>query len=74
MSRRGKSWKDLNAGQRFGVFASAAVQLVLLALALNDLKRRPADQVRGSKRWWRAAVFLDTVGPIAYFVFARRRA
>jgi len=51
----------------------AAVQLVLLATALADIYRRPAGEIRGSKRLWAAAAFVNFVGPISYFLFGRRR-
>ncbi|EHN10468.1 hypothetical protein PAI11_26950 [Patulibacter medicamentivorans] len=52
----------------------AVLQLTLFVLARRDLRRRPDDQIRGSRRWWRRATFLNTVGPAAYFAFGRRRA
>ncbi|WP_026550372.1 hypothetical protein [Arthrobacter sp. Br18] len=73
MGARRKSWKDLGPGQRFGLLLGAAVQWALLALALGDLRRRPAEQIRGSKRWWSAAVFVNTIGPVSYFLWGGRR-
>ncbi len=72
MSR--KQWKDLSAGQRWGVVLSAAVQLGLLATALLDIYRRPAEKIRGSKPVWALVSLVNFVGPIAYFLFGRRRA
>ena len=43
----------------------AAVQLALQAATLWDLRRRRADEVWGSKRWWTAA-FVNVLGPVAY--------
>jgi hypothetical protein len=40
---------------------------------LLDLRRRPSTQIRGSKRLWAAAAFVNFVGPLAYFSFGRRR-
>jgi hypothetical protein len=40
---------------------------------LIDIKRRPADQINGSKRMWTAMAFVNIVGPIAYFAIGRRR-
>jgi hypothetical protein len=41
---------------------------------LVDLKRRPASQVRGSRRMWAAAMLVNSAGliPLSYFVFGRR--
>jgi hypothetical protein len=68
-----KRWRDLSGRQRAGITGAGVVQLGLLAAALTDLRRRPAKQVRGSKRLWIGVSFVNFVGPIAYFVFGRRR-
>jgi hypothetical protein len=49
-----------------------AVELVLTSLAVADLRRRPADEIRGPKALWLLASFVQPVGPIAYFVLGRR--
>jgi hypothetical protein len=49
------------------------LQLGLLAAALLDLSRRPARKVRGDKRLWVAASFVNYVGPIAYLTYGRKR-
>lgn len=49
---------------------------VLKIAALVDLKRRPAEEVRGSKRAWATAVVLvNSVGavPLAYFLLGRQK-
>lgn len=53
---------------------AAAVEAILKAAMLVDLKRRPASQVRGSKRLWAASALLNTAGivPLTYFVVGRR--
>lgn len=71
--RRKKSWRELSGRQKVGVLIAAAVQLALLAAALTDLRKRPAEQVNGSKRVWAAASFVNFFGPIAYFVFGRTK-
>ena len=53
--------------------AAGGIQPLLAAAALLDLRRRPGDQVRGSKKLWAAAAFMNFVGPLAYFAFGRRR-
>ncbi|MBJ7353780.1 MAG: PLDc N-terminal domain-containing protein [Thermoleophilaceae bacterium] len=42
-------------------------------LALRDIRNRPADQIRGSKRMWRMALIVNFFGPAGYFLFGRRR-
>jgi hypothetical protein len=47
---------------------------LLLAAALIDIRRRPASQIRGSKRMWIMLASLNwLLGPVSYFVFGRRR-
>lgn len=67
-----KRWDELNHGQQTLIATAAAVQVLLAAAALLDLRRRPSAQVRGSKKLWAAAAFVNFVGPIAYFTFGRR--
>ncbi|WP_154792038.1 PLD nuclease N-terminal domain-containing protein [Occultella kanbiaonis] len=66
-------WTDLSTGQQAALIGVAAVEIGLLVAALVDLKRRPADQVRGPKGAWVAASFVNFVGPISYFAFGRKR-
>ncbi|WP_320673043.1 hypothetical protein [Patulibacter defluvii] len=58
---------------RLPLAALAALQITLFVLARRDLRRRPDDQIRGSRRWWRLATFVNTLGPLAYFRWGRRR-
>ena len=74
MSRSKKQrWSDLSEQQRAGVIGVGVVQVTLQVAALVDLARRPSEQINGRKAVWVAASFVNTVGPIAYFVFGRRR-
>jgi bacteriorhodopsin len=69
---RRKRWSELTQRQQAAIAAIAAVQVLLSAATLLDLRRRPSTQVRGSKRLWVAAAFVNFVGPIAYFTLGRR--
>jgi Phospholipase_D-nuclease N-terminal len=71
---RRKQWSDLTNTQKRGIVFLGALQLGLLAAALLDIRRRPAADINGSKRLWTAVVFINGIGPIAYFLFGRRRA
>ena len=66
-------WSDLSPTQKATVVLSAAIQLGLLAAALVDIYRRPAAEIRGNKKVWVAAAFMNFVGPIAYFLLGRKR-
>lgn len=70
---RQKQWKDLTNAQKRGLVLLGVLQLVLLAAALIDIRRRPADAINGSKRLWTAVVFVNYIGPISYFLFGRKR-
>ena len=55
--------------------APGIVQFALLAAALADIYRRPAEEINGSKWLWSAAALVNFmgIGPIAYFAFGRKR-
>jgi hypothetical protein len=65
--------RDLSAPQRALLGVLVVLQLGLLGAALFDLGRRPARKVRGDKRLWVAAAFVNYVGPLAYFAYGRKR-
>lgn len=66
-------WQDLSTEQQAVILGAAAVELFLLVAALVDLKRRPAEQVRGRKGVWAVASFVGFFGPISYFALGRKR-
>jgi hypothetical protein len=71
-----RGWNDLDEGTRKLIIVVAVVESILKGAALVDLKRRPANQVRGPKWLWApviAVVNSAGVVPISYFVFGRRR-
>jgi hypothetical protein len=73
MARR---WSDLSDRNRKLIIAAAATEAVLKTAVLIDIRRRPASEIRGSKRMWIvAAVVVNSagIGPISYFVFGHRR-
>jgi hypothetical protein len=68
-----KQWKELSATTRMRIVVMGIVQFVLLAAALWDIRRRPAEAINGSKKLWYALAFVNFVGPIAYFVVGRKQ-
>ena len=68
-----KRWSDMSPQQRAVISVVGLVQVALLILALVDIRRRPAEQINGNKKLWTLAAFINFVGPIAYFVFGRKR-
>jgi len=70
--RQKQKWSDLTPRQQRLIIAGSAVELVLTTLALVDLARRPAAQVRGPKLAWLAGCVIQPFGPVAYLVLGRR--
>jgi hypothetical protein len=71
-----RRWSDLDEGTRRLILVGGAVEAVLKTVALVDLRRRPAGQVRGRKWVWATAISLaNSMGavPLAWFLFGRRR-
>ena len=69
-----KRWSDLSPRMRRFIIVGGAFETALKVLALVDLKRRPAEQLRGSKAKWAAAIVLvNSVGavPLIYFAYGR---
>ena len=71
-----RTWGDLDERTRKLIIAVAVAEGILKMAALIDIKRRPADQIRGPKWLWAPVVALVNsagVVPISYFLFGRRR-
>lgn len=71
-----KRWHEMSQRSRRLFVAAAVVEGLLKIAALVDLWRRPAEQVRGSKRAWTTGlVLVNSCGalPVAYFLGGRRR-
>jgi hypothetical protein len=71
-----RRWSDLSERARRLLITAAVADGALRVVALVDIKRRPASQIRGQKPVWAAAVAIVSsagVLPISYFVFGRRR-
>ena len=68
-----KKWSELSDRNRRLITVLGVIEGVLLVATLVDIRRRPADQIKGSKRMWTAIAFVNIIGPIAYFAFGRRR-
>ena len=72
MATKSKKWSDLTPTQQRLVIVAGAAEAVLTTVALRDLGRRAAPDVRGPKLLWRLACLVQPVGPIAYLVLGRR--
>ena len=70
--QRQKQWKNLSTATKVRVVVLGLVQMGLLAAALWDIRHRPAMQIKGSKKLWYSLVFVNWIGPLAYFIFGRK--
>jgi hypothetical protein len=53
--------------------AAVLAWAIVTPITWRDLRRRPADQVRGPKWLWRLAS-ANLTGSVAYFLLGRKRA
>ena len=70
---RKKTWKELSSGQKGRGALMIGIQLGLQAVALKDLKRLSAAEVNGPQAACAAGTVVNFLGPIAYFLFGRRK-
>ena len=68
-----EKWSDLTPGQQNAIKILAVTDLIAKIVMLVDIRRRPANLIRGPKRLWRAAAAVNTLGPLAYFTIGRRK-
>ncbi|HEX5113938.1 MAG TPA: PLDc N-terminal domain-containing protein [Pseudonocardiaceae bacterium] len=68
-----QKWSDLAPAERRLIVVAGSIQVALAVSAWIDLFRRPAGQVNGSKPLWAAAIAVNTIGPLSYFRWGRRR-
>jgi hypothetical protein len=67
-------WSDLSGRQRKLLVTAAGCEAALKVAALVDIQRRPPNQIRGPKAMWRAAMVVNLLGPLSYFLVGRKRA
>jgi NAD(P)-dependent dehydrogenase (short-subunit alcohol dehydrogenase family) len=66
------NWKTLSAAQKTALVTAGTLQAGLFAAAWADLNHRRPDALNGSKAAWRAGLFVNTLGPLAYFLRGRK--
>jgi hypothetical protein len=69
-----KTWSELTDAQKTAVVIGGTIEVVVTAVALTDLARRPAAGVRGPKALWAVGCLIQPIGPIAYLAVGRRPA
>ncbi len=70
---RRRTWREFSPAQRIGTIVLGAVQLALFGAAELDIRRRPSGEIRGRKWFWSVVALINFAGPIAYFLFGRKR-
>jgi hypothetical protein len=71
-----RKWGDLSRRSRRSLIVAAVAEGFLKIVALIDIVRRPASQIRGSKWAWASLVVtVNAFGaaPLSYFAFGRLR-
>ena len=58
--------------KRIALVALVLAEIGLAALTWRDLRRRPAEQIRGSKRLWRIISTINPGNSVAYWLVGRR--
>ncbi|WP_313810925.1 PLD nuclease N-terminal domain-containing protein [Glutamicibacter sp.] len=67
-----KKFSELSPIAQAGIITAATAQITLFLAAQIDLIRRKSDQVRGRKAVWAGVNFINTFGPLSYFIFGRK--
>ena len=68
-----RRWSDFSPRQQTAIVLGAIAELVMTTVALRDLVRRPAREVRGWKSLWLLGFVVQPIGPMLYFLVGRRR-
>ena len=49
------------------------INLALMIWTIWDIRHRSDDEINGKRKLWMLAAFAPPIGPIAYFIFGRKR-
>ena len=58
--------------KRIALVALVLAEVGLAALTWRDLRHRPADEIRGSKRLWRVISTINPGNSVAYWLVGRK--
>lgn len=67
-----KKFTDLSTAQKTALVTAGVAQVGLFAAAWADLGMRRPEAVNGSKAAWRAGLFVNFAGPLAYLARGRK--
>jgi hypothetical protein len=66
-------WASMSSGpKRIALTALVLAEAGLAALTWRDLRDRPAEEIRGSKRFWRIISTINPGNSVAYWLVGRR--
>jgi hypothetical protein len=54
-------------------FGQGIINLVLMIWTIWDIRHRSDEEINGKRKLWMMAAFAPPIGPIAYFIFGRKR-
>jgi hypothetical protein len=67
-------WSRGPAGCQSRLAAIGVVHIAVVALTWRDIRNRPAEQIRSSKKFWLVLSALNAANAAAYWLVGRRRA
>ena len=56
-----------------GAIGRGLINLALMIFTIRDIRRRSDEELNGKRKLWLMAAFTPPIGPIAYFIFGRKR-
>ncbi len=68
-----KQWRASSRAIKPRTVVQGMINLVLVIWAVRDIRRRGDDEIKGNRKIWMVAAFAPPIGPIAYFLFGRKR-
>ena len=68
-----RSWGSLPATTRRLLEVGGVIEFGFKLAALRDIYLRADEEIRGNKWVWVAAQAINTLGPLSYFMFGRRK-
>ena len=70
-------WPDFSSAKKARItvqgIAQGIINLLLIIWAVRDLRHRSDADINGNRKIWMLAAFAPPVGPLAYFLFGRKR-
>ena len=67
-----RRWSELPTGAKAAIVVAGVAELVMTSIAVRDLLRRPARDVRGPKAVWFLTCFVQPIGAPLYLALGRR--